>query len=172
MFFQNVTKTNCVAGVAAIGFVVLMSWSASAIASSDEVKAFYIKTVHVDGVTSIHGDDAHKPEAFPSEKLPAGGGLVLTEPDASGKWKMRAFAFLPWQITVHEGDRVQLNFVGAQGAKHTIHVEGEGVDEKFQLTRGTLKAIEFTAGKAADVEIECYDHEPSMRAEVLILPKR
>lgn len=171
MFFRTATKTQYAASAVTVGFLALLLAPVTAIATTEEVKSFYIKTVHVDGVTSIHGDDSHKPEAFPSEKMPDGGGLVLSGPDDSGKWKMRAFAFMPSQITVHEGDRVRLNFVGAQGARHTIHVEGEGIDEKFQLTRGTLKAIEFTAGKAGEVEIECYDHEPSMRAEVLILPK-
>ena len=53
-------------------------------AYGDEALEFYIKTVHVDGKTNIHGDPSHKPEPFPGAKLPEGGGLVLTGPDAKG----------------------------------------------------------------------------------------
>lgn len=173
MTFTIAAKERCLNAFArtAVILIALMAGSMSAHASSDEVKTFYIKTVHVDGVTSIHGDDTHAPEAFPNEKMPEGGGLVLTGPGEDGKWKMRAFAFMPSQMTVHAGDRVRLNFVGAQGTRHTIHVEGDGIDQQFQLLRGTIKRVEFTAEKAGVVEVECYDHEPSMTAQVLILPK-
>lgn len=152
------------------GLLLFTSATAIAHADSKEVREFYINTVHVDGVTSVHGDANHDPEAFPTETLPDGRGMSLTEPDESGKWKIRSFAFVPSQMTVRKGDRVRLHFVGVQGKKHTIHVEGEGVDEALVVTRGLKRVVEFTAGEPGVVEIECYDHEPNMRAEVLILP--
>ena len=68
--------------------------------------------------------------------MPEGGGLVLSKPDEAGKWRMRAFAFEPAQIVVKAGEPIRLHFVGIQGMSHSIHVEGEGVDERFTLTRG------------------------------------
>jgi hypothetical protein len=65
-------------------------------AQCDEVRDFYIKTVHLDGNTSTKGDADHKPEAFPSAPLPDGGGLVLSKPDEDGKWRIRAFTFEPY----------------------------------------------------------------------------
>jgi plastocyanin len=42
--------------------------------------------------------------------MPDGKGLVLTKPDEAGKWRMRAFAFVPSQIVVKAGDTVRLHF--------------------------------------------------------------
>lgn len=139
-------------------------------ATAAEIREFFINTVHLDGNGNIHGDKDHPAEAFPSEKLPDGRGLRLTEPDKHGAWKMRAFAFIPSQIVVNQDDNVRLNFVGVQGRTHTIHVEGEGVDENFTLTRGHTKTVNIEATEAGTIHIECYDHEPAMRAEVVVLP--
>ena len=156
---------------AAAGLLAIAITLAPANAASEGVKEFYIKTVHVDGKTTIHGDASHPPEAFPKQAMPNGGGLVLTKPNKDGKWRMRAFTFLPSQVTVLAGDRVRLNFVGVQGPKHTIRVEGDGVSEEFQLARGHMKTVEFTAGKPGIVKIVCFDHQPAMNGEVLILQK-
>jgi plastocyanin len=137
----------------------------------EEAIEFYIKTVHVDGKTNVHGDATHKPEPFPGKKMPEGGGLVLTAPDAKGAWRMRAFTFQPSQIVVTEGDNVRLHFVGVQGSSHSIHVEGDGVDERFTLKRGTIKTVNIHDAKAGVIEIECYDHQPVMNAEVLVLAR-
>jgi plastocyanin len=140
-------------------------------AYGDEAIEFYIKTVHVDGKTSIHGDANHKPEPFPGTKMPEGGGLVLTGPDAKGGWKIRAFTFQPSQMVVNEGDDVRLHFVGVQGRSHTIHIDGDGVDERFTLKRGTIKTVNIDDARAGVIEIECYDHQPAMNAEVFVFAK-
>src|SRR5262245_23725404 len=93
-------------------------------ARSEEVQDFYIKTVHLDGNTSTKGDADHKPEPFPTTSLPDGGGLVLTKPDADGKWRIRAFTFDPSQIVAKAGESIWLHFVGVQGTAHHIHLEG------------------------------------------------
>jgi plastocyanin len=139
-------------------------------AHSAEPREFYIKTVHIDGQTSTKGTMDHKAELFPEDSsLPAGAGLQLSKPDADGNWRMRAFAFEPSQIVVNEGEPVRLNFVGVQGMSHTIHVEGDGVDEKFTLKRGYLHTVDFTPTKPGVIEIECYDHQPSMKGEIVVL---
>ena len=150
--------------------IVMLAQSISPPAQADdEVREFYIKTVHIDGQTSTHGDADHKAEPFPEGALPAGNGLQLKKPDDAGKWRIRAFTFDPSQIVVKAGEPVRLNFVGVQGVSHNIHVEGDGVDEKFVLTRGKLHTVTFTPKKAGVIEIECYDHEPSMRGEIVVL---
>jgi plastocyanin len=139
-------------------------------AKSEQVREFYIKTVHIDGQTSTKGAMDHKAEAFPEDSsLPAGAGLQLSKPDADGNWHVRAFAFEPSQIVVNEGEPVRLNFVGVQGISHSIHLEGDGVDEKFTLKRGYLHAVDFTPTKPGVIEIECYDHQPSMKGEIVVL---
>ncbi len=138
-------------------------------ADGNKVKEFYIKTVHIDGKANINGDDRHSPENFPDTKVPAGGGIQLTNPNSYGAWKMRTFTFMPSQMIVRTGDKVRLHFIGIQGMSHPIHVEGTMVNEKFTVKRGEIKTIEFIASKAGQVEIECYKHLPSMTAEILIL---
>ena len=151
--------------------VLLVTACLSMPVHGDEIAEFYITTVHVDGKTNVHGDETHSPEAFPGTKMPEGRSLALTGPDANGAWKMRAFAFQPSQIVVKEGDDLRLHFVGVQGRSHAIHVEGDGVDKKFTLTRGTIKTVDIPDAKTGVIEIECYDHQPSMNAQVLVLAK-
>jgi plastocyanin len=139
-------------------------------ARSDEVREFYIKTVHLDGETSTKGDADHKPEPFPDSSMPEGHGLVLSKPNEDGKWRMRAFTFEPSQIVVNAGDQIRLHFVGVQGMSHTIQLEGDGVDEHFALQRGYIHTVDFTPKTAGIIEIECSDHQPSMRGEIVVLP--
>lgn len=137
-----------------------------------DVREFYIKTVHVDGKATTKGDHSHGAEPFPDTEMPEGRGLQLHKPDDSGKWRMRAFAFMPSQIVVNQGDTVKLHFVGVQGMRHGIHVEGGNiVDERFVVTRGKIHTVSFKATEPGAIEIECYDHLPSMRGEVVILPR-
>jgi plastocyanin len=136
-----------------------------------EIREFYIKTVHIDGQTSTKGDADHKPEPFPDMAMPEGKGLVLTKPDEAGNWRIRAFAFEPSQIVVKAGETVRLHFVGVQGMSHSIHVEGKDVDETFTLKRGHMHSIDLTPKTPGVIEIECYDHEPSMRGEIVVLPQ-
>ena len=138
-------------------------------AHSDEVREFYINTVHIDGVTNVHASADHKAEPFPDTSMPEGRGLVLSKPDETGKWRMRAFAFDPAQIVVQAGEPIRLHFTGVQGMSHSIHVEGDGVDERFVLKRGHIHTINLTPKSAGVIEIECYDHEPSMRGEIVVL---
>lgn len=136
-----------------------------------EVREFYIETVHFDGNTATQAGTDHPAEAFPDTKLPADkGGLRLTPPDSAGNWRMRAFAFVPSQIMVHQGDSVRLHFVGVQGVMHPIRVEGTDVNEKFSLTRGKIHTVDFTAKTAGSIKIECDAHLPSMRGQVIVLP--
>lgn len=162
------SKTGACA--AALGVLSVCLLSATAV-SADDVREFYITTVHVDGRANLHGDANHKPEPFPTAKLPAGRGLVLTPPNEKGAWKMRAFTFEPSQITVHEGDHVRLHFVGAQGMRHHIRVDGQGVNSDIDLKRGYVQTVDIPSAKAGIIKIICDDHQPSMNAQLFILPR-
>src|SRR6476659_238257 len=89
-------------------------------AQCDEVRDFYIKTVHLDGNTTTKGDADHKPEAFPTAPLPDGGGLVLSKPDAEGKWRIRAFTFEPSQIVVKAASRSGCILSGCKECRTTF----------------------------------------------------
>jgi plastocyanin len=141
---------------------------AQAIPQTD-AREFYIATVHLDGRTGVTASADHPAEAFPSEALPAGGGLQLTPPDAGGAWRIRAFVFQPAQITVQAGDKVRLHFVGVQGPAHRIAVEGhEGV---IELKRGQMRTVEVDAAEPGRRRFASLDRLPSMQGEVLVLPR-
>ncbi|WP_109354748.1 hypothetical protein [Sphingorhabdus sp. EL138] len=135
------------------------------------VKEFYVHSVHFDGNANINGDESHPPEPFPDSRLPKGGGLQLTSPDDRGRWKMRSFVFAPSQMTVFSGDHVRLNFVGVHGPKHSILITGPKINEMVEVTRGTMKTVDFFAADPGEVSIYCHDHRPSMTATVLVLKR-
>ncbi len=93
---------------------------------------------------------------------------MLTKPSEDGVWKMRAFAFVPWQFVVNQGDDVRLHFIGVHGTKHTIHVEGN-FDKKLTLARGHMETVDIASIESGIIEIEYYDHESVMRAQLVIL---
>jgi len=132
-------------------------------------KIFWINTVHLDGLANIHGDPVamHPPEKYPNSTLPVGGGFVLTPPDKTGAWKFRSFTFDPSMIVVHQGDRVTLHFVGVQGARHIISVEGIGT---FALARGQIHTVTFMANHPGTINYYCHIHMPNMDGQILVLP--
>jgi hypothetical protein len=131
--------------------------------------AFYIATVHLDGNANIKGDAAHPPEAFPSAGMPDGGGLLLSEPDADGDWRIRSFAFHPAQIIVHQGEQVTLNFVGVQGPAHEIAIEGQ--DDVIELKRGEIRSVTLQASEPGIIHFASLGRQPSMQGQILVLPR-
>jgi len=152
-----------------IGLVAISLETTDEITISSEKRVFYINTVHVDGKTNINGDKMHPSEPFPSSPLPEGGGYVLTPPDEQGNWKVRAFEFSPSQLVVYRGDKVTLNFLDDQGSHHAISVEGHA--DEFELNRGELKTITFTADKVGTINFSCSLHQPTMQGQIIVLPQ-
>jgi len=138
-------------------------------ASAAAQKTFYIATVHLDGVTSIYATGDHPAEPYPIPTLPSGGGFVIKKIDDKGGWKVRQFMFAPSQIVVHQGDQVSLNFVDVQGPEHMITVDG--IAPEFDIHRGEMKTINFTADKVGTISFWCSMHQPNMRGEIVVLPQ-
>jgi plastocyanin len=134
-----------------------------------KAREFWIATVHLDGNTGLQASADHPAEPFPTAALPAGGGLLLTQPGAEGKWRMRAFVFQPAQVVVREGETVVLHFVGVQGPAHRIAVEGQG--EPFVLRRGETRSVTLTPEAAGSIRWASLDRLPSMTGEILVLPR-
>lgn len=171
---SNKKKILIVSAIAAVAAIVTISLGGSmfgqtSTASAATQKTFYIATVHMDGVTSIYGTADHPPEPYPTSTLPPGGGFVIKKIDDKGGWKIRQFMFVPSQIVVHQGDQVTLNFVDVQGDHHAITVEG--ITPEFDIHRGEMKTITFTADKVGTIPFYCSMHPPNMRGEILVLPR-
>jgi plastocyanin len=142
-------------------------------------KEFWINTVHLDGMTSIHpgmkcdtcaqNTPTHPAEQPPiNSTIPTGGGFRVTDPNKIGAWDFRSFTFSPDQIVVNQGDKVTLHFVGVQGAHHVISVEGV---DTFELARGQIHTISFIAKNPGTIAYMCHVHMPNMVGQILVLPK-
>jgi hypothetical protein len=108
-------------------------------------------------------------EPFPGP-LPEGGGYVLKKPDDTGRWEVAVYVFDPRQIIVDEGDEVTLEFVGINGASHPITIEAYG--QTFELKRGHVNTVTFTADKPGRHSIICSAHLPTMISELIVNPKK
>jgi len=108
-------------------------------------------------------------EAFPQTALPEGGGYILKAPNEADRWEVSAYMFMPSQIIVNEGDEVTLEYVGINGAEHPAQIEG--YDVEFTVKRGQVTVVQFTADKAGVFQILCPVHHPSMRGELIVLPR-
>ena len=139
------------------------------IASAAAQKTFYIATVHLDGITSTNKTADHPAEPYPTSELPSGGGFVIKKIDDKGGWKVRQFMFAPSQVIIHQGDQVTLNFVDVQGPEHMITVDG--IAPEFDIHRGEMKTITFTADKVGTISFWCSMHQPNMRGEIVVLPR-
>lgn len=134
-----------------------------------ETREFYIVTVHHDGKTNVKGDASHPAEAFPATPFASSSGMWVKGPQENGDWQVRAFVFNPSQVVVMQGDDVVLHFVGVHGAAHTIAVKGVGEPVKF--TRGTTATVKFKAEKPGIVDFASTALVPSLRGQVVVLPK-
>jgi plastocyanin len=126
-------------------------------------RTFYISAISLDGTANA------TEEPFPNSTLPAGEGYVLSPPDADGDWSIRMYAFDPSQIVVYEGDQVTLNFLGVNAEVHNITVNGSA--EPFELHRGELKTVTFTAVRAGTIDFICSIHQPTMHGQIIVLPR-
>ena len=159
-----------VAGVIATISLEGQMFAQTSTASAAPQKTFYIATVHLDGITSAYPASDHPSEPYPTNStLPPGGGLVLKKLDNIGGWKIRQYMFAPSVIVVNQGDQVTLNFVDVQGPEHMITVDG--ISPQFDIHRGEMKTVTFTANNTGTIDFWCSMHEPNMRGEIVVLPR-
>ena len=140
-----------------------IGWVGAANAQTAEKRFFTIAAVEPRGGVTIDR------EPFPTDPLPAGGGYVMRQPDQTGRWEVSAYLWSPGQIVVNQGDEVALDFVGINGASHPTEIKGLG--KAFTLKRGQVTRVEFKADKPGVYPIVCAAHAPSMRGEVVVLPR-
>ena len=147
-------------GVACVGSIAMtLSTGASA-----EQRTFTIAAFEAKGGVTVDK------EPFPASPLPPGEGYTLKKPDATGRWEVSAYVWLPNQITVNQGDDVTLDFVGINGAAHPVTIQGYA--KPFVVTRGATTKITFKADKAGVFKIDCGLHMPTMTGELIVLPAK
>ena len=126
-------------------------------------RTIYMEAIEPKGTTNV------EKEPFPTEALPPGGGYILEELDEEGKWVIETYVWTPDQIIVKQGDTVNLEIIGINGARHDSFIE-EYVDS-FVVQRGKLTSLSFVANKPGIFQIVCTTHPPSMTAELIVLPR-
>jgi len=47
----------------------------------------------------------------------------------------------------------------------------DGIASEFDIHRGEMKTINFTADKVGTISFWCSMHEPNMRGEIVVLPR-
>ena len=108
-------------------------------------------------------------KAFPTGALPTGPGYILKKPDQNGRWEVSAYVWMPSQIIVNQGDDVTLEFVGINGAAHPATIAG--YNQSVTVMRGEVTKVSFKADKAGVFAIDYPVHKPSMRGELIVLPR-
>jgi plastocyanin len=172
--YNTVSKNNVTASVSPAGSEVKVVNPSKSIE-----KEFWINTVHIDGMTNLNAGlkcdtcpqntPTHPPEKPPvNSTIPTGGGFRITEPNNVGAWDFRSFTFSPDQIVVNQGDKVTLHFIGVQGAHHVVEVKGI---DTFELARGQIHTVSFTANSPGTITYICHVHLPNMVGQILVLPK-
>lgn len=125
------------------------------------------RTIYMSAVEPKGSTTADK-EPFPTAELPAGGGYKLEQPDDEGAWTASTYRWLPNDVVVVQGDEVTLEIFGVNGESHPSTIEGYGID--FEVKRGQLTTVEFTAEKPGIFRIVCHVHQPSMAGNLIVLP--
>jgi plastocyanin len=158
---------------AAIAVITLGAIAALAFACGEEEdqvsqiqpveRTIYMEAVEPKGTTNV------AKEPFPGQALPPGGGYILKEPDEKGDWVVETYVWNPRQVVVHEGDTVHLQIIGINGASHEASIEG--YVESFTVERGKITTLNFTAERPGVFKILCTTHQPSMTAELVVLPR-
>ncbi|MBI2875128.1 MAG: hypothetical protein HYY09_08565 [Firmicutes bacterium] len=125
-------------------------------------RIIYMSAVEYKGSTSV------EKEPYPGQPAPPGGGYKLEEPK-DGNWTNSTYRWEPGNITVYQGDTVELNIWGVNGKEHPSSIEG--YVSTFSVKRGQLTKVSFTADKAGIFAINCTAHVPSMQGQLVVLPR-
>lgn len=158
-------------------FAAIIGLAAFAVACSDDdaegaaeahsiaptTRTFYMEAVEPKGSTSV------EKEPFPSEALPEGGNYKLEEPDEEGIWVVETYTWAPDQIVVYEGDTVNLEIIGINGAKHESEIEG--YVDSFVVERGKLTSLSFVANEVGVFKMICHTHQPAMTGELVVMQR-
>jgi len=168
MLSRNGIHFPMVVALSALGALLLAAAACGGGSSATDAPPPATRTIFMEAVEPKGTTNIEK-EAFPSEALPDGGGYKLVEPNEAGDWTVSTYAWNPRQVVVHEGDTVNLEIVGINGASHTASIEGHA--DHFVVERGKVTSLTFVAGAPGVYKIGCETHQPAMTGELVVLPR-
>ena len=149
-------------GVGVIGMLVL--GLSLGVQAGDE-RVIYMAAIEPKGGVTVDK------EPYPAGEMPKGGGYVKKAPDqATGRWEVSVYQFSPATVVVKQGERVTLEIVGINGAKHSVHID-KYQPKHLLVKRGEIGRIQFTADTPGVFKIHCEEHQPSMEGTLVVLPR-
>ncbi|MGZ8795559.1 MAG: hypothetical protein ACXW0F_13100 [Gaiellaceae bacterium] len=132
-----------------------------------KTRQIYMSAVEWKGSASV------AKEAFPTGQLPGGGGYERFAPGSAevegdkGKWAIETYRFDTGVVAACAGERVVLNIFGVNAAEHHINIPDFG--KSFVVKRGMLSRQSFTVKKPGLYPIICITHQPSHRADLMVM---
>lgn len=132
-----------------------------------KVRQIYMTAVEWKGSASV------AKEPYPTAALPSGGGYETFAPGSSEmagdqtKWAVETYRFDTAVVAACAGERVVLNIFGVNAAEHHINIPDFG--KSFVVKRGMLARQTFTVKKPGIYPIICITHQPSHRADLLVM---
>jgi plastocyanin len=129
-----------------------------------EERVIYVAAIEPKGGVTVDK------EPFPAGDLPKGGGYVKKAPDGSGRWEVSTYQWSPATVVVRQGERITLEIIGINGAKHSGHID-RYIPKHFLVKRGEITRVQFTADTPGVFKIHCEEHQPSMEGALIVLPR-
>jgi plastocyanin len=168
-------KRLIIVGVALFASGIIAAACASGVAKVPAgERVFYVNAIEIKGSTST---TQLAPPTVNPETLSK--GLVFKAPGIYDnadptRWEVSSYQFNPSAMTVFQGDRVKLVLFVVNGNKHkdsVIDPDGVVIVPETEHNRGRLYEIKFTADKAGFYELNCQEHNATMRAIITVIPR-
>lgn len=144
-----------------------LTFSSAASEATGAAQAKKTRTIYLSAVEWKGSANVAK-EAYPTAPLPAGGGYERFEPDAAGNWSVETYRFDSAMVAACKGERVVLNIFGVNAKEH--HLTIPDFRRNFTVYRGRLATTSFVARRVGIFPIICISHQPSHRADIVVLP--
>jgi plastocyanin len=94
--------------------------------------------------------------------------------DNPTNWTVETYVWGLGSDTAFQGDKVNLHFFIINGNEHEVWIEGPDgstVVDEIEMNRGREYFLEFEASQAGVYRLICNNHEPTMTAEIVVLPQ-
>lgn len=137
-------------------------------------KHFYVTGVEWKGSTTAK--DLAPPQVNPKDLSDGYGfkGPGVFDASNPDKWEVASYVWTPGSMIAYQGDKVTMTFFIINGNKHSTWVEGPDgaeVAKEVEMNRGREYTMSFTVSKVGVYRLVCNEHEPTMTAYILVLPR-
>lgn len=158
-------------GIVALAAIAAVGLGVAQAPARETRRTIYMSAIEYKGGANV-SSEAYPPAAEPGTKplAPLGGGYILKEPDATGRWEVESYRWEPGLVVAGKGERVTLEIVGVNGARHDgVLISPSGEQTPFVVTRGRLTRVRFAADEVGIWRFICTTHPPAMTGEIVVV---